>query len=135
GYRRTEEAALPAAARRLPADASRCEFCVTNRFGATEGAHRLGGRLMGGLEEHPLRRGTASPRRSTAHVLTKPSPCRDSGPRRPGCCRPLCPAPGPGLTDPGGGARHPGRLWAASRCLPDSARLISLGEGLADGPR
>jgi hypothetical protein len=32
--------------------AAGCEFCVTNRFGAAEGASRLGVRLVGGLEEH-----------------------------------------------------------------------------------
>ena len=32
--------------------AAGCEFCVTNRFGAAEGANRLGVKLVGGLEEH-----------------------------------------------------------------------------------
>jgi hypothetical protein len=29
-----------------------CEFCATNRFGAAEGASRLGIKLVGGLDEH-----------------------------------------------------------------------------------
>jgi hypothetical protein len=32
--------------------AAACEFCVTNRFGSTEGATALGVRVDGGLEEH-----------------------------------------------------------------------------------
>jgi hypothetical protein len=32
--------------------AAGCEFSVTNRFGAAEGAARLGVRLVGGLNEH-----------------------------------------------------------------------------------
>lgn len=32
--------------------AAGCEFCAVNRFGAAEGASRLGVKLVGGLDEH-----------------------------------------------------------------------------------